>query len=56
MERRLHLIGWVLFLVCGILFVTSGVRNGDPWSIAASVVFTSGVVLFLVPLLPRRRG
>ena len=55
MEERLQLVGWVLFLICAPLFLVSGLRSGDMWTVAASVVFGVGVVLFLIALRPRRK-
>jgi hypothetical protein len=52
MEKRLQVVGWLLFLLCSLLFLASGIRNSDPWSIAASALFGVGVVLFLVTLRP----
>lgn len=49
MQSRLHQIGWFLFLICAVLFLASGIRNRDPWSIAASLVFGAAVILFLIP-------
>ena len=43
---------WLLALG---LFVDSGVRNRDPWTVAGSVIFVVGIVLFLIPIL-RREG
>lgn len=55
MSRRdafLHLIGWLLFLACAVLFIVSGVRSGDMLLIAGSIVFLVACVVFIVPLLP----
>ena len=56
MEERLQLAGWILFLICAPLFLVSGLRSGDLWTVAASVVFGVGVVLFLITLRPRNRS
>ncbi len=42
MQRRLHTIGWALFLSCSVLFVVSGIRSRDPWSITPSALFRPG--------------
>jgi hypothetical protein len=56
MEERLQLVGWILFLICAPLFLISGLLNGDLWTVAASIVFGVGVVLFLIALRPRKRS
>lgn len=38
MEERLQIVGWILFLICAPLFLVSGLRNGDWWTVAASIV------------------
>ena len=48
MKRPIELIGWLLFLLCAVLFLISGLRNNDVWTIIASVLFGIGVILFLV--------
>ena len=48
MDSRLEFIAWLLFLVCALLFLISGLRNNDLWTIIASILFGIGVVLFLV--------
>ncbi len=55
-EERLHLLGWVLFLICAPLFLVSALRGGDMWGASASIVFGVGVVLFLIALRTKQRG
>lgn len=42
--------GWILFLIGTILFIAAGLRNGDLISLAGSLAFLIGCVLFMVPL------
>lgn len=56
MSRRdtvLHLIGWLLFLVCAVLFLVSGVRAADTLLVIGSILFLIACVLFIVPLVFR---
>lgn len=46
--RRLDLWGWILFLVCALLFTAAGLRDGDVLITIGSVVFLVACVLFLV--------
>jgi predicted membrane channel-forming protein YqfA (hemolysin III family) len=44
-----HLIAWLLFLICGIIYLAASVRDGDILMIAGSVCFLVAVILFLLP-------
>lgn len=46
-----HFAGWILFLVCAVLFLIASARDGDMLTIAASVVFLVACVVFLIPML-----
>ena len=54
-ERRFNLWGWLLFVVCAGCFIASSVRSGDTLMLAASVIFLLGCVVFIVPLVSRRK-
>lgn len=53
MVRRLKLWGWILFLICALLFTAAGIRDGDVLITVASVIFAVACVLFLVPFVRR---
>ena len=46
-------IGWWLFVLCAILFLTSSVRAGDPVAIAGSLAFLAANVAFMIPIYRR---
>lgn len=50
-EMRAQLWGWILFVICGILFTYSGVRAQDIVTIAASIIFLLACLVFMVPLV-----
>ena len=53
----LHRLGWILFLVCAVLYSWAGIRDGDPLIVIGSVTFGVACVFFLVPSrTPRRQG
>ncbi|MDP6043712.1 MAG: hypothetical protein QF906_00780 [Dehalococcoidales bacterium] len=54
-EKKLHLSGWILFLVCALLFIASGLSNGDLMSLVGSFIFLAGCVVFIIPLLAKRK-
>ena len=50
-ELMYHIAGWILFVICAVLFLASGIQTGDPLLIAGSVVFLLACFLFLIPLM-----
>jgi hypothetical protein len=38
------------FAASGIFFIVSGIRSGDPWTVAGSAVWMVGVAFFLLGL------
>ncbi len=52
-ERKFHLWGWLLFLVCAGFFIASAVSNGDTLGLIGSIIFLVGCVVFIIPLLVR---
>lgn len=47
--RHVDRVGWVMFMVSAVLFGWSGLRAGEPYVVAGSVVFGLACVLFLLP-------
>lgn len=43
----LHRAGWILFLVCAVLYAGSGIRAGDGLVVIGSIVFGLACILFL---------
>ena len=52
-ERKYHLIGWGLFLVCACFFITASIRSGDILYLVASIIFLFGCVVFIIPLIKK---
>ena len=50
-DTRYHIAGWILFLLCAILFLISSLKNDDAVLVTASLAFFSGCVIFLIPLV-----
>lgn len=50
-DMKHQLWGWILFLVCAIFFIASGLKNQDILTIAGSVVFFIACILFMIPLV-----
>jgi predicted membrane channel-forming protein YqfA (hemolysin III family) len=50
-EAKLHFLGWILFILCAVLYTASSIRNHDVLAIAASILFLVGCVVFMIPLV-----
>ena len=51
LERRVHLAGWVLFIVCALFFMAAALKNHDTLTLIGSLIFLIACVVFLVPLV-----
>ncbi len=45
-----QLLGWILFIICAVFFILSGVKNGDMLTLVASLIFLVACMVFLIPL------
>jgi uncharacterized membrane protein YhaH (DUF805 family) len=52
-KRRLYLLGWLLFLVCAVFFIASGIEGGDMLGLVGSIIFLVGCLVFIIPLLTK---
>lgn len=50
-EQWFQFWGWMLFLLCALLFLWSGITAGDRILIAGSAVFLLACLVFLWPLV-----
>lgn len=48
-RRRRETVGWVLFVFSALGFIASGIRSGDLFALAGSVVFLIACIAFLWP-------
>ena len=55
-ERRFHLWGWILFVVCAGFFIASAVESGSTLGVIGSVVFLVACGVFIVPLVTGGRA
>ena len=55
METRYHIAGWAIFVVCAVLFIVSALKSGDAIGLAGSIVFLLGCMVFIIPLIQRKR-
>jgi len=54
-ERKFHLAGWIVFLVCAGFFIASSIEAHNTLSLVASIVFLVACVVFLIPLVTNRK-
>ena len=52
-DIKFHLAGWVLFLLCAILFIISALQSGDILLLLGSLVFFLACILFIIPLVSK---
>ncbi len=50
-DLKHQLWGWVLFVICAVLFTASALRARDILAIAGSILFLLGCAVFMVPLV-----
>ncbi|MFC1956103.1 hypothetical protein ACFLWZ_06250 [Chloroflexota bacterium] len=50
-ERKFHLWGWILFLVCAGFFIAAGIVSGSVPTLIGSIIFLGGCIVFIIPLL-----
>jgi hypothetical protein len=50
-ERRIHIAGWIFFILSALGFIVSSLRSGDIPGIVGGVFFLLGCALFLIPML-----
>ena len=48
-EKKYQLYGWLLFLVCAVLFIIDSVINWSPWGFTGSLFFLFGCFAFIIP-------
>ena len=54
-DLQFQLWGWILFVICALLFLASAIQNQDKLAIYASLVFLIACFVFLYPLITALR-
>lgn len=49
-ERKTHLLGWVIFIVCAGFFIASSV-GGSVLGLIGSILFLIACLVFIAPLV-----
>lgn len=50
-ERKFHLWGWLLFVVCAGFFIAQSIRDGSVLGLVASIIFLAACLVFIYPLV-----
>ena len=50
-DFKYQLAGWILFIICAIFFVASGLKNHDVLTFIGGVIFLIACIVFLIPLV-----
>ncbi|MEM6282395.1 MAG: cytochrome oxidase subunit III [Chloroflexota bacterium] len=50
-DEKFQLAGWVLFVICAVLYIIAGWESRSWSSLAGSVVFLLACFVFMVPLI-----
>ncbi len=50
-----QLCGWVLFIFSALFFIASSIRAGDMLSLMGGLLFLFACLVFLIPLIARKR-
>lgn len=51
MKRRLEMLGWILFVICALLYLYSGIIDNDPLVILGSIIFLVACAVFIYATL-----
>jgi len=49
-ETKYQIVGWILFIICAILFIASSLKNHDTLTFTGSVIFLTACIVFLIPI------
>lgn len=55
-ERKFNIGGLIGFAISGAMFMVAGLRAGDTLTAVASFIWLASCVVWLVPLLVRRKA
>ena len=55
MQRRLELVGWIVFFIGSLLFATHSLLAQDYFGAGASFTFTLGCLLFIIAFFKEDR-
>jgi predicted membrane channel-forming protein YqfA (hemolysin III family) len=54
-ENKLHLLGWILFIVCALFYIASSLKNQDTLTFIGSIFFLVACIVFIIPLVKKMK-
>ena len=45
--------GWILFVICAVFFIVSGIKNQDLFSLIGSIIFLVACLVFIIPMVTK---
>jgi len=48
---KYQIAGWVLFIICALLFIASSWSNHDTLTLIGSIIFLIACIVFLIPII-----
>ena len=55
-KTHYQLYGWILFIVCALLFIAASIINREPLVFVGSVIFLLACLFFVIPLIDTIRN
>jgi predicted membrane channel-forming protein YqfA (hemolysin III family) len=50
-DHAYHLTGWILFIICALLYIVASLESGDALTLWGSLIFLIACFVFIIPLL-----
>jgi predicted membrane channel-forming protein YqfA (hemolysin III family) len=50
-ERKFHLWGWGLFIICAVFFIAASLKDDNTLTFIGSIIFLIACIIFLFPLI-----
>jgi len=56
LEIKYQVAGWILFIICALLFIASSWRNHDTLTFIGSIIFLIACIVFLIPIFKPQKA
>lgn len=53
-DAKFQFVGWILFIICAILFIVSSIQSRDTILLIGSIVFLIACLVFIIPLFSKK--
>ena len=55
-DFKYQLVGWIVFIICAIFFISASLKNYDTLTFIGSVIFLIACIVFLIPLIKIKKN